>query len=63
MQVPAILVKQALADGSLVQLLTEVESISLPLSIMYPNRQYLAPQVRVFVDWMIETVQEINGLD
>lgn len=38
--------------GRLVEVLKDVQTIPRPVSIMYPNRQHLAPQVRVFIDWI-----------
>ncbi len=61
-QVPGILVSEELSQGKLVEVLQEVSNIEFPLSIMYPNRQYLAPQVRTFIDWMIQTVESKKGL-
>ena len=56
-QVPGILVTDYLERGELVRELPEVSDVSLPLSIMYPNRQYLAPQVRTFIDWVIDVIK------
>lgn len=61
MQVPGILVMDELKEGTLVQALQNLGNVNFPLSIMYPNRQYLAPQVRTFIDWMIETIQSKKG--
>lgn len=61
MQVPGILVMDELHNGTLVQVLQDLGHVNFPLSIMYPNRQYLAPQVRTFIDWVIETIQSKTG--
>ena len=34
-----------------VEVLPDLETLPRPVSIMYPNRQHLAPQVRTFIDW------------
>jgi LysR family transcriptional regulator for bpeEF and oprC len=60
-QVPGILVDKYLCNGALVPVLTDMEKIYLPLSIMYPNKQYLAPQVRLFIDWIIEVISRKKG--
>ncbi|WP_028885610.1 LysR family transcriptional regulator [Teredinibacter turnerae] len=61
-QVPGILVAEELHRGALVQVLEEFSRIELPLSIMYPNRQYLAPQVRTFINWVIDITNAQKGL-
>lgn len=60
-QVPGILVERALQQGKLVPVLPERAEIGLSLSIMYPNKQYLAPQVRLFIDWVIALIRERKG--
>ena len=55
-QVPGLVVAEHLSSGALVEVVPEVRSIRWPLSIMYPNRQHLAPQVRAFIDWVTKTV-------
>ena len=61
-QVPGILVSEELSQGRLIQVLQEVSNVEFPLSIMYPNRQYLAPQVRTFIDWIIQTIESQKGI-
>lgn len=56
-QVPALLINEHLSSGRLAQVLPSICSTRWPLSIMYPNRQYLAPQVRVFIDWIARLVE------
>lgn len=60
-QVPELLVSEHLAVGRLVRVLAKVCDTQWPLSIMYPNRQYLAPQVRVFIDWITRLVDAKRG--
>lgn len=60
-QVPSILVMDELKNETLVQVLQNLGNINFPLSIMYPNRQYLAPQVRIFVDWIVEMIELKKG--
>lgn len=43
-----------LASGKLVEVLAEFTTASKPVSVLYPDRRYLAPKVRVFVDWLSE---------
>ncbi|GGA14531.1 LysR family transcriptional regulator [Dyella caseinilytica] len=60
-QVPELLVSEHLANGRLIHVLPSVCDDLWPLSIMYPNRQYLAPQVRVFIDWVARLVERKRG--
>ncbi|GAA3698795.1 putative multidrug efflux transcriptional regulator CeoR [Sphingomonas cynarae] len=55
-QVPGLVVAEHLASGKLVEVIHAMRTILWPLSIMYPNRQHLAPQVRVFIDWVTNVV-------
>lgn len=55
-QVPAMFIADHLARGELVAVLTELGEVEWPTWIMYPNRQYLAPQVRLFIEWMVALV-------
>ncbi|EFE95293.1 LysR family transcriptional regulator [Serratia odorifera] len=43
-----------IASGELEEILTQYPSVSKPVSVMYPDRRYLSPQVRVFIDWFSE---------
>lgn len=60
-QVPGLSVERYLASGELVQVLPTMAEVRWPLSAMYPHRQYLAPQVRVFIDWMRDVLAEAGS--
>jgi LysR family transcriptional regulator for bpeEF and oprC len=45
-------VQPHLDAGRLVEVLSHLQVPPRPVSVMYPNRQHLAPQVRVFIDWV-----------
>ncbi|HGY4936566.1 LysR family transcriptional regulator [Enterobacter bugandensis] len=45
-----------IASGALEEVLPQYPSVSKPVSIMYPDRRYLAPKVRVFIDWFSEVL-------
>ncbi|BAX61532.1 LysR family transcriptional regulator [Burkholderia stabilis] len=45
-----------LADGSLVEVLPEWHAEPLPVSVVFPHGRHLAPRVRIFVDWLAETL-------
>ena len=55
-QVPGLVVVERLSTGALVEVVPDMRSIPCPLSIIYPNRQHLAPQVRAFIDWITGVV-------
>ncbi|VWC61588.1 LysR family transcriptional regulator [Burkholderia contaminans] len=52
-----------LADGSLVEVLPEWNAEPLPVSVVFPTGRHLAPRVRIFVDWLAETLGGIPGAD
>lgn len=54
-QGPGACMAEHLASGALVEVLPKARAIRRPLSIMYPARRHLAPQVRAFIEWA-ETV-------
>jgi DNA-binding transcriptional LysR family regulator len=56
-QVFAILVRDLLERGSLVQLLQEWSDETFPLYAYYPSRQYPAAKVRAFVDFVLDAVR------
>jgi len=48
--------RPALDSGQLIEILADIPTAPKPVSILFPNRSYLAPRVRVFVDWLTELV-------
>lgn len=40
--------------GTLREVLADYATITKPVSILFPDRRYLSPQVRVFIDWFAE---------
>ncbi|WP_438029793.1 LysR family transcriptional regulator [Sorangium sp. So ce233] len=49
-----VLVKDALAEGTLVTVLEEFRTMSWPIHALYPKNRHLLPKVRVFVDFLAE---------
>lgn len=45
-----------IASGALEEILTQYPPVSKPVSVMYPDRRYLPPKVRVFIDWFSEVL-------
>jgi len=56
-QVPRISVAQAVKNGTLTEILTELTPPSMPVSILYPNRRNVAKRVAVFMDWLSGVIQ------
>jgi len=51
-QAPGFMVEQQLKDGSLVQVLEPYRPKPMPVSLVYPSRSHVAPQVTAFADWL-----------
>ena len=49
-----------IASGALEEVLPQYPSVSKPVSVMYPDRRYLSPKVRVFIDWFSEVLTMQN---
>lgn len=45
-----------IASGALEEVLPQYPSVSKPVSVMYPDRRYLSPKVRAFIDWFSEVL-------
>jgi len=45
-----------LSSGALEEVLTQYPSVSKSVSVMYPDRRYLSPKVRVFIDWFSDVL-------
>ncbi|CAM3746443.1 putative HTH-type transcriptional regulator YhjC [Pseudomonas reidholzensis] len=54
LQAPGITLDRFLAEGSLVEILQPFRPQARPVSVLYPSKSHLAPQVAVFVDWVRE---------
>ncbi len=56
-QAPRYRFKDDLASGALVEVLADFLPPPTPLSILYPSNRQLSPRVRVFVEWLIDTIR------
>jgi len=61
LQAPGITLDRHLADGSLVEVLRAYRPRPRPVSLLYPSRSHLAPQVHIFVEWMHEHFRRLYG--
>lgn len=52
-QVPHMTIAEHIKTGALTQVLTRFSAVTRPVSVLYPSRQYLTPQVRAFIDWSV----------
>ncbi len=55
-QAPRFGFKDDLATGKLVEVLADWPPAPTPISVLYPTNRQLSPRVRVFVDWLIDTI-------
>jgi len=55
-QVPEVGVRQHIAQGLLVELLSQYRAESMPVSILYAARRNLSKRVQVFMHWLAETL-------
>jgi LysR family transcriptional regulator for bpeEF and oprC len=61
MQALGITVEGHLASGELVEILPDVRPNPRPISILYPSKVHLAPQVRAFIEWVSEAFARSAG--
>jgi DNA-binding transcriptional LysR family regulator len=54
-QVPRFHAETDLAQGLLVQVLSDWPPPSIPVSLLYPRNRQLSPRVRVFIDWVVRS--------
>ena len=55
-QAPRYRFVEDLASGRLVEVLADFPPTPTPISVLYPSSRQLSPRVRVFIDWLVETV-------
>lgn len=51
-QIPRIGAQEYVAQGQLIELLTNYRAEPMPVSLLYPNRRNLVRRVQVFMDWV-----------
>lgn len=55
-QAPRYRFADDLASGALVEVLSGYQPTPTPISVLYPSNRQLSPRVRVFVDWLVDTI-------
>jgi DNA-binding transcriptional LysR family regulator len=60
-QAPRYRLREALADGSLVEVLKRHPPPAMPASVLYPHHRQLSPRVRVFIDWVAQCLAAAPG--
>lgn len=55
-QIPRLVANDYLHTGELVEILPDHPPESMPVAILYVRRRHLARRVRVFMDWLAETL-------
>jgi len=53
-QVSSLSCQEAVEKGELIEILTDIPPRPMPLYLMYPPGRFLAPRIRVLLDWLIE---------
>ena len=56
MQAPRYRYAEDLAAGTLVEVLRGYPPSPMPISVLYPESRQLSPRVRVFIDWLVQTI-------
>lgn len=61
-QAPRYRFADDLASGALVEVPADFAPTPTGLSVLYPSNRQLSPRVRVFVDWLVETISPRLGI-
>jgi DNA-binding transcriptional LysR family regulator len=56
-QAPTYVVRDALLSGKLVAVLEAWQPSIVPVHVIYPPNRFLGAKVRVFIDWIVRTLQ------
>lgn len=58
MQAPRFGAHEMLISGQLVEVLTNYTAPTMAVSILFPHRRNLSKRVRIFMDWLSETIKQ-----
>ncbi|HDL5699652.1 TPA: LysR family transcriptional regulator [Mannheimia haemolytica] len=56
--IPKFLIKHELKNGELIPIMPFLTQEPLQISLLYPNRRYLSPKVRILIDFFTQLMQE-----
>jgi len=59
-QVPRYHLRKQLAAGTLVEVLPKHPPPPMPISVLYPHHRQLSPRVRVFIDWVVARLGQVE---
>jgi DNA-binding transcriptional LysR family regulator len=59
---PPLEVFDDLRSGQLVRVLSDFQSQSVPLNLVYPSRRHLAPRTRLVLDFMLQQVRQVQAM-
>ena len=60
-QAPGITVSEHLVSRGLVEILKPYRPAPRPVSLLYPSRAHLAPQVQVFIEWLQTRIPQLHS--
>ncbi len=59
--VPRAIAQEAIAQGALNVVLPDYATQPVSISVVYPSREHLPAKVRTFIDFLVESAQNMNG--
>nr|WP_240160804.1 LysR family transcriptional regulator [Burkholderia sp. Ax-1719] len=59
-QAPGVTVDEYLSSGALVEVLADAKPSPRPVSVLYPSRNYISPQVKAFLDWVVADFDKLD---
>jgi len=59
-QLPFFMARTYLETGKLIEVLPDFKPLPRPISAVYPHKLHLSPNVRMFVDWIVELFARRN---
>ncbi|ENG8657947.1 LysR family transcriptional regulator, partial [Salmonella enterica subsp. enterica serovar Bareilly] len=57
-QVPRVGVREALRNGTLVEVLPQYRALPIPVSLLYPHRRNLSRRVHLFMEWLTGVMKD-----
>lgn len=60
-QLAETVVSEHLQEGRLIEVLSDWQPASVPVTLLYPHQRFLSPTVRAFADWVAELIRDSNS--